>query len=360
LRKKKEQAQKVLAYRAAISKIFEQRKNDEITQDIVDLTAKVLSSNPDISTLWNIRREFILKHAKELGDLEQSVFDRELNLTEGCLQVNPKSYCAWHQRCWTLENAPNPNWQNEVKLCSKYLKIDERNFHCWDYRRYVAEKAAVSSEDELKFCTEKIQNNFSNYSSWHYRSKLLAELYPHPTAKHRPITEDILKKELDLVLEAAFTDPNDSSAWFYQRWLFGYAEAVPDLAAFKHDKNYILLSFSIPINMEKFKLHIPWLTSQPKQTWKPVNSLKKYDTTWILQEELPFCEKITSKISLESETGTTYTIDAKKVGDNLIGVKVPKFGYKFGDDIIDTMKSQLESCNSLLELEPDSKCKLKI
>jgi len=84
--------------------------------------------------------------------------------------------------------------------------------HCWDYRRFLLDKSKeVTLEEEIEFTTEKISSNFSNFSSWHLRSKLL------PNTKN-----DFLLSELDLVKNAAYTDPNDQSVWFYHRWLLNY------------------------------------------------------------------------------------------------------------------------------------------
>ena len=51
----------------------------------------------------------------------------ELQLLEKCLHVNPKSYCVWLHRHWVMTQAPSPDWGMERKLCSLFLKFDERN-----------------------------------------------------------------------------------------------------------------------------------------------------------------------------------------------------------------------------------------
>ena len=144
-------------------------------------TSGVLLANPDITTLWNIRKEmleiilsFFQNFAPSNINDHDANLKKELDLTLQCLQNNPKSYGAWHHRCWSMLKMKNPNWDNELALCNKYLSLDERNFHCWDYRRFVVKhNANISAQDELNYSYEKIEEKIENYSAWHYRSKLL-------------------------------------------------------------------------------------------------------------------------------------------------------------------------------------------
>lgn len=110
-----------------MSKILQKRAADQYDDELMKLTAGILTPNPDVFTLWNIRREFLLKLKAKTPDDVQATYTKELELTEICLKANPKSYSAWHHRCWTLENITEPDWQHEVNLCTKYLAADERN-----------------------------------------------------------------------------------------------------------------------------------------------------------------------------------------------------------------------------------------
>jgi geranylgeranyl transferase type-2 subunit alpha len=101
-------------------------------------------------------------------------------------------------------------------LTQKALEMDERNFHCWDYRRFLVKSGSNSPADELAFTHLLIEKNFSNCSSWHERSRLLPVV--HPGEKHL-ISDEALKNELQLIENAAFTDPDDQTAWIYLPWL---------------------------------------------------------------------------------------------------------------------------------------------
>ncbi len=123
---------------------------------LLALTEKMLSVNPDPSHLWNIRREmlvYLIHNQEDVDNDISSIFDieAELKLTAHCLQRNPKSYSAWFHRKWALVYFMNgtsqkceEHWtnmksilQSELELCVQFLQLDERNFHCWNFRRFV-------------------------------------------------------------------------------------------------------------------------------------------------------------------------------------------------------------------------------
>ena len=72
----------------------------------------------------------------------------ELMMLIKAMKANPKSYTLWFHRQWSilkgldieqymsdeqLEQAKGGLLKNEIFLCDKMLKADERNFHCWNY-----------------------------------------------------------------------------------------------------------------------------------------------------------------------------------------------------------------------------------
>jgi hypothetical protein len=142
--------------------------NDGVSQHmdgatVMALTEKLLLVNPDPSYLWNVRRHVLLMGRHVVGGADFEV-GQELHLSAAALERNPKAYGAWLHRKWSVRHylmvvAPStlltPNndstsdnnqnsaamsatlLPNELELCGKLLSMDERNFHCWNYRRFI-------------------------------------------------------------------------------------------------------------------------------------------------------------------------------------------------------------------------------
>ncbi|XP_015976108.1 geranylgeranyl transferase type-2 subunit alpha isoform X1 [Rousettus aegyptiacus] len=406
--KRLEREQKLKLYQSATQTVFQKRQAGELDESVLELTSQILGANPDFATLWNCRREVLQKlEAQKSPEELAALVKAELGFLESCLRVNPKSYGTWHHRCWLLSRLPEPNWARELELCARFLEVDERNFHCWDYRRFVAAQAAVPPAEELAFTDSLITRNFSNYSSWHYRSCLLPQLHPQPdSGPQGRLPEDVLLKELELVQNAFFTDPNDQSAWFYHRWLLGRADPQDALRCLhvSRDEACLTVSFSRPLMVgsrtetlllmvDESPLAVEWRTpdgrNRPSHVWVSqdwwgrvwgwgrarVDSQKSGITGHFLDQCSQICDLPTASLNDQLPQHTFRVIwtagDAQKecvlfkgrqegwCRDSVTDEQL--FRCELSVEKSTVLQSELESCKELQELEPENKwCLLTI
>ncbi|KAK9473925.1 uncharacterized protein V1510DRAFT_413071 [Dipodascopsis tothii] len=221
--RRRREAVKIKDYRALASTVAVARDRLDYSPDALELTRKLLAQNPEHYTAWNYRREILTRGIFQdlpTDDVQQTI-DGELLFVFERLREFPKCYWLWNHRTWCLRSSPTPRWGQELKLVTKMLEMDARNFHGWQYRRYVVDniqqttgKSLVGAE--FDYTTQKINANFSNFSAWHNRSKLIPTLLAE-SAGIDP--RELLTKELALITQAIYTDPDDQSVWLYHRWL---------------------------------------------------------------------------------------------------------------------------------------------
>ncbi|KAG2607938.1 geranylgeranyl transferase type-2 subunit alpha 1-like [Panicum virgatum] len=211
------------------AQVLQNHHSRTYTKEAIGLSFKLLEINPEAYTAWNYRKLAFQHNIKELYDPEaiRSAADDELRVVEVALRQNPKSYGAWYHRKWLLNQKLAPvDSKREFGLLDKLLKVDARNFHGWNYRRFLARFMGVPDEEELKYTMDKISDNFSNYSAWHNRSILLSNLLIQQS-KGFESKQKIFSEEFELVTQALFTDPSDQSGWFYHLWLLAQT-STPD------------------------------------------------------------------------------------------------------------------------------------
>ena len=252
----------------------------------MELTSKLLKTNPEYYTIWNHRRLIIQHLSSELSghsrqensetchEATANLISEELSFLLPLLRKFPKCYWIWNYRLWILlqstQHLQTPIsrrfWQQELALASKMLSLDNRNFHGWGYRRTIVQAlespelqidASTNSlvEQEFEYTTKMIRSSLSNFSAWHTRSKLIPRLLTErkadKAARRKFLDEGILplplshtvlslttSQELELIQRALWAGSDDQSLWFYHQSLMStfdpkYAEEsmAPDLLA---------------------------------------------------------------------------------------------------------------------------------
>ncbi|RDB20991.1 Geranylgeranyl transferase type-2 subunit alpha [Hypsizygus marmoreus] len=234
--KKQRECAKLAEYLALTKDIISRKKSRDWSREALHLTSRLLQINPEFYTVWNYRRNIFLHGIFPNSTLEgiNELLSDDLSTTMAALKAHPKVYWLWNHRRWCLENIPSgpisddgsdsggwkkSTWDRELFVVEKMLDADPRNFHAWDYRRYVLASMTTPrpKKSELAYTARKIEANISNFSAWHQRSKVITSLWDGnriPLAKSR-------KEEFELLRNAMYTDPNDQSVWIYHRWLVG-------------------------------------------------------------------------------------------------------------------------------------------
>lgn len=209
-----------------------------LSDETLNLTAKLLKLNPEYYTIWNHRRRILeaLFAGKDTASVE-GLITTDLQFLLPLLLQYPKCYWIWNHRLWLLQRTSallppttaQTFWTQELGLVGKMLGRDSRNFHGWGYRRIVVDalrgfsindqnSSASLTESEFAYTTKMVKGNLSNFSAWHNRSKLIPLLL-----EERGANEDdrrrLFDAELALIQSALFTDPYDQSLWFYHEFL---------------------------------------------------------------------------------------------------------------------------------------------
>ena len=122
--------------------------------------------------------------------------------------------------------------------------MDERNFHCWNYRLWVVgvylakieqmsegrEEYTAFIKNECDMAEKMIKKNFSNFSAWHYRSKLMPKIYERQEGLAYILPVERITQDMEMLKHAFFTDPNDQSPWNYHEWLISLVTPIQIVA----------------------------------------------------------------------------------------------------------------------------------
>lgn len=254
------------------------------TQGLVEelhLNSKVLRKNFKIYAAF-VHRHWVFEQLAALAEEEVRGVEKEQHSVQGATSSSTADSGASSDSA-SPAAAPSPvahtpalevlvkALEKERRECEQLLQLDERNFHAWNYRRWVVgewrqaqrlgqrlttavlthkRKTEADAEDtmcnpallspsapasalftqeeeaEVAYTKAKIYRNFSNYSAWHQRGLTVQAALRRFDAQRQTVAlvaSDaffdelwrLVREDVDMLIKAVYCDPNDQAAWFY-------------------------------------------------------------------------------------------------------------------------------------------------
>ncbi|KAJ2345569.1 CAAX geranylgeranyltransferase alpha subunit, partial [Coemansia sp. RSA 2618] len=228
----------------------------EVSQRALELTARVIATNPGHYTVWVYRKRLV----EEL----QADISEELDWVSEISRKFPKNYQLWHHReslvtrLWAPREAlqlsedqrvVNPVIRRELQFLSTAIDEDSKNFHAWSYRQWLVSKYELW-EQELVFVNTMISQDVRNNSAWNQRYFVV--LTGRDPASVR-LDASVADAEVAYAVENIKFAPNNDSPWSYIVGLLLrhaqeklYTELMPRIKELAADNAYAMAMTSTP------------------------------------------------------------------------------------------------------------------
>eukprot|EP01023_Acetabularia_acetabulum_P037797 TRINITY_DN3602_c1_g1_i4.p2 TRINITY_DN3602_c1_g1~~TRINITY_DN3602_c1_g1_i4.p2 ORF type:complete len:356 (-),score=59.96 TRINITY_DN3602_c1_g1_i4:472-1539(-) len=252
---------------------------------------------------------------------EEKRFDEDtLEKIATLLSINPDVYTLWNYRRETFLHLVEQQKQEEEglkeKLSDVELKVsfaalmtNPKSYSAWHHRKWIVQHGTCSLQKELHKVTEFLKKDGRNFHGWNYRLFVVK-------AVNRSLEE-----ELEYCSEKINESFSNYSAWHYRTKLLPDAHAA---------RGYKTLEQLVQENVTDQVLE------QEDKKVIPVDAL---------QEEL---EYVKQAMFTDPEDQSGWLYHRWLLSQGVVGIKSLPY-------LLQLLQKQAETCEELLEVEPDSK-----
>ncbi|RKO95633.1 protein prenylyltransferase, partial [Caulochytrium protostelioides] len=130
---------------------------DECSPRALDLTERIIRSNPAHYTVWHYRADPLT---------ETALMDYERELLNELALDHPKSYQIWHHRQTVIQLTNDP--VGELTFIMQALEDDSKNYHAWGYRQWLVQQFALWDR-EIADTDALLVSDVRNNAAWNER-----------------------------------------------------------------------------------------------------------------------------------------------------------------------------------------------